>query len=595
MSALQNIRKGLSSSGSSIIVAILIFGLVATFGGFLDTTQNPSNSPLTVNGKNISFGEYNLELNRISSLLGQDQVSEEIIQSIAENSIKAKEILYQNGNDIGMRVSDDYVNNMIANDPSFRVNEEFDSALFRGFISRLGFTVQDYRNLVRTKIIAENLNQFLEKSNLVFENEALEFIRSKNQQRSVQFKKLSIEKESKKETVSESEIINYYQANQYKFIDPKTISVNYISVIEDDLKKDIEITEDEINEEFDLISLNRIPTQTKVSHIQISFDGEEQRTKSLKNINNVINELRQGKSFSDLANSFSDDIGSKSLGGDLGFTDGTVFPEEFENEILELDVNDISNLIELEGSFHVLKITERNQSYISKEDVKESILSTKAREKLSEIIVSVEENFLGENLDLVANELNLNINKTKSFSSSSVPEEIIKFDILSELFNESVSEGDILGPIEIDAGFILVEINSLKSEALLSQSEAEEEIKNILRNEKAVTSIATKALEVEKALTEGKTDSFTEYSLIKRDSSLLPVSVLNTLFAIELNDPVFRSNLPNGDIYVVKLTKIKNSENLAKKEEINSAKISLNNLRSRISVASFFKQQEAGF
>lgn len=595
MSALQNIRKGLSSSGSSIIVAILIFGLVATFGGFLDTTQNPSNSPLTVNGKNISFGEYNLELNRISSLLGQDQVSEEIIQSIAENSIKAKEILYQNGNDIGMRVSDDYVNNMIANDPSFRVNEEFDSALFRGFITRLGFTVQDYRNLVRTKIIAENLNQFLEKSNLVFENEALEFIRSTNQQRSVQFKKLSIEKESKKETVSESEIINYYQANQYKFIDPKTISVNYILVIEDDLKKDIEITEDEINEEFDLISLNRIPTQTKVSHIQISFDGEEQRTKSLKNINNVINELRQGKSFSDLANSFSDDIGSKSLGGDLGFTDGTVFPEEFENEILELDVNDISNLIELEGSFHVLKITERNQSYISKEDVKESILSTKAREKLSEIIVSVEENFLGENLDLVANELNLNINKTKSFSSSSVPEEIIKFDILSELFNESVSEGDILGPIEIDAGFILVEINSLKSEALLSQSEAEEEIKNILRNEKAVTSIATKALEVEKALTEGKTDSFTEYSLIKRDSSLLPVSVLNTLFAIELNDPVFRSNLPNGDIYVVKLTKIKNSENLAKKEEINSAKISLNNLRSRISVASFFKQQEAGF
>jgi len=595
MSALQNIRKGLSSSGSSIIVAILIFGLVATFGGFLDTTQNPSNSPLTVNGKNISFGEYNLELNRISSLLGQDQVSEEIIQSIAENSIKAKEILYQNGNDIGMRVSDDYVNNMIANDPSFRVNGEFDSALFRGFITRLGFTVQDYRNLVRTKIIAENLNQFLEKSNLVFENEALEFIRSTNQQRSVQFKKLSIEKESKKETVSESEIINYYQANQYKFIDPKTISVNYISVIEDDLKKDIEITEDEINEEFDLISLNRIPTQTKVSHIQISFDGEEQRTKSLKNINNVINDLRQGKSFSDLANSFSDDIGSKSQGGDLGFTDGTVFPEEFENEILELDVNDISNLIELEGSFHVLKITERNQSYISKEDVKESILSTKAREKLSEIIVSVEENFLGENLDLVANELNLNINKTKSFSSSSVPEEIIKFDILSELFNESISEGDILGPIEIDAGFILVEINSLKSEALLSQSEAEEEIKNILRNEKAVTSIATKALEVEKALTEGKTDSFTEYSLIKRDSSLLPVSVLNTLFAIELNDPVFRSNLPNGDIYVVKLTKIKNSENLAKKEEINSAKISLNNLRSRISVASFFKQQEAGF
>ena len=52
------------------------------------------------------------------------------------------------------------------------------------------------------------------------------------------------------------------------------------------------------------------------------------------------------------------------------------------------------------------------------------------------------------------------------------------------------------------------------------------------------------------------------------------------------------SNQPNGDIYIVKLTKIKNSENLAKKDDISSAKLSLNNLRSRISVASFFKEEE---
>ena len=32
MSALDNIRKGLSSSGSTLIVGILIVGLVATFG-----------------------------------------------------------------------------------------------------------------------------------------------------------------------------------------------------------------------------------------------------------------------------------------------------------------------------------------------------------------------------------------------------------------------------------------------------------------------------------------------------------------------------------------------------------------------------------
>ena len=79
MSALQSIRKGLSSSSSSIIVAILIFGLVATFGGFLTDPSAPTNSPLSVNGKKISFGEFNLEFNRIASLFSESDVSEEII------------------------------------------------------------------------------------------------------------------------------------------------------------------------------------------------------------------------------------------------------------------------------------------------------------------------------------------------------------------------------------------------------------------------------------------------------------------------------------------------------------------------------------
>ena len=116
MSALQNIRKGLSSTGSSIIVAVLIFGLVATFGGFLTDPSAPSNSPLKINGKNISFGEYNLEFSRISTLFSESDVSEEIINEVTRNSIISKELIYQRALDLKMNVSDDYINGLIAND-----------------------------------------------------------------------------------------------------------------------------------------------------------------------------------------------------------------------------------------------------------------------------------------------------------------------------------------------------------------------------------------------------------------------------------------------------------------------------------------------
>ena len=192
MSALQNIRKGLSSTGSSIIVAVLIFGLVATFGGFLTDPSAPSNSPLKINGKNVSFGEYNLEFNRISNLFSESDVSEEIINEVTKNSIISKELIYQKALDLKMNVSDDYVNSLIANDLSFQTNDEFDIALFSGYMARLGLTVNDYRELVKSKYLANSLSDFISRSEFSLDSSALNFIQATNQQRSVSFFKLDL-------------------------------------------------------------------------------------------------------------------------------------------------------------------------------------------------------------------------------------------------------------------------------------------------------------------------------------------------------------------------------------------------------------------
>ena len=164
MSALQNIRKGLSSTSSTIIVAVLILGLVATFGGFLTDPSAPSNSPLKINGKNISFGEYNLEFSRLSSLFSEGDVSDELINEITKNSIISKELIYQKALDLKMNVSDDYINSLIANDISFQTDNEFDTVLFAGYMARLGLTINDYRELVKSKYIANSLSDFISRS-----------------------------------------------------------------------------------------------------------------------------------------------------------------------------------------------------------------------------------------------------------------------------------------------------------------------------------------------------------------------------------------------------------------------------------------------
>ena len=594
MSALQNIRKGLSSTGSSIIVAVLIFGLVATFGGFLTDPSAPSNSPLKINGKNISFGEYNLEFSRLSTLFSEGEVSEELINEITRNSIISKELVYQKAQDLKMNVSDDFVNTLIANDTSFQTNDEFDTSLFSGYMARLGLTVNDYREVVKSKYLANSLSDFISRSEFSLDSTALNFIQATNQQRSLSFFKLDLLKIAEKEVIPDSDILNYYQQNQFKFIEPKKIGINYILLNENLFKDTLEVTPQEILNERNLLKEGEDNSQTRVSHIQLSFSSEEDRQEKLETANIILKKLSDSISFESLVEEYSDDFGSNNNGGDLGYTDGTILPEEFELQIKNLSINDVSQIIEMPGSIHILKVTEKNDFLLSDDEIKDMILSNKSQEILNETLLNIEDNYFGFTLDVLSTDLNLKVQKSEEFNKDNLPEDLFSFDVSEEIFDQNDVSTEFFGPYEDEIGnFLLYEVREVKEETLLSQSEAEPEIKKILQLEQAQDSILQELEKYEAKANDNELSEFNSYSLIKRDSSLLPDNLLSDLFTVDLDKPVFISSQENGDFYVVRLTKVKNSKNLAKKEDIEAAKNSLKALNSRSYLDTFFKELES--
>ena len=592
MSALQNIRSGLSSTGSSIIVAILIFGLVATFGGFLTDPSAPSSSPLKVNSKDISFGEFNLEFSRLSSMFSDSDVSEEIINEITRNSIISKELLFQRATELNMDLSEEFLNNLIANDSSFVINGEFDTALFSGYMARLGFTINDYRNLVKSKYLANNLSDFISRSEFSLETDALKFIRATNQQRSLSFIKLDLEKMSKEEAIPETDILNFYQQNQYRFIDPKKVSLNYIVLTDELFKKDIQVSEEEVLDEMTSLENGTENSQTRVSHIQLSFTNEEEKNEQFLIASSIL-EKTKDFAFEKLAEEFSDDFGSSTNGGDLGYTDGSILPEEFESEIINLQVNEVSEVIEMSNSLHILKITEKNEQIFSKEDIKNQIILTKSSERLNQSLIEIEDNYFGESLDKLSSDFSFSIKSTELISENNLPNNLKSFNVSNEIFSQTDTGNQFFGPYENENGsFLLFELKEIQEESLLSQAEANQEIKEILQLEKARKSILEKSATYEIKAQNNDLSEFNSYSLIKRDSSLLPDNLLTDLFSIDLVKPIFVSTQDNGDIYVVKLTKVKNSTNLAKRDEINSAKESLKTLNSRVYLDTIFKELE---
>ena len=586
MSALSSIRNGLTSSGSSIIVGIIIFGLVATFGGFLgEGSVLSNNSILSINDKSISQGEFAIEYGRIESEVSESgqEFSTEIIENITKENIIYKELLSQSAQSLGLNIDDNKLNALIRNDQSFYNDNSFDIDLFRGFLSRLGMTPDSFKEYIKSRYLASDLQIILDKD-INFSNEYIRnFIVANNQTRDISFSKIILSDEALKEDVSKEEVERYYNDNKFLYISPLKISYKLLSLNQDSFNESVEITEEEIEAEKKAI-LENLKTQKRISHIEIAFneDNREEKFILAKKIRDELND--QSLNFNDAVLEFSSDLSTKNNSGDLGFTDGSIFPDEFENEIKSLKLDQISSVIDLTTSFHIIKLTEETNSTPTNEDIIERITFTKSSEKLDDVLNYIDENIFITDIESLSSEFNVIPQKI------SEEEEKYFLSKYKDLDLDDLEEGSLYGPLESDNGYTVIGIKKIIDQSYKTFDEVRIEISNQLRNAKA--SGKTYSL-IEKKKKELADDSqkFNRYSEIKRDNLLLPSQVTKKLFSFDtsVND-IFSITLKNGDVFIVKLDKINKNKGVISSEDLDQGREYLTSVYQDIIRQSFINE-----
>jgi peptidyl-prolyl cis-trans isomerase SurA len=73
----------------------------------------------------------------------------------------------------------------------------------------------------------------------------------------------------------------------------------------------------------------------------------------------LLDSLRAGTSFEDLARRYSDDPGSARNGGNLGLARRGVFVKEFEEAAFALEPDQLSSVVETQFGFHIIKLLEK--------------------------------------------------------------------------------------------------------------------------------------------------------------------------------------------------------------------------------------------
>ena len=95
---------------------------------------------------------------------------------------------------------------------------------------------------------------------------------------------------------------------------------------------------------FDEKDMKVVYEKKKISyfpkHILIAVDSKRNLKKAKLKIDSVYNEIKAGGEFSELARKYSDDLKTGKNGGELGWLHSYDLLEEFENELLKMQIGE---------------------------------------------------------------------------------------------------------------------------------------------------------------------------------------------------------------------------------------------------------------
>lgn len=156
----------------------------------------------------------------------------------------------------------------------------------------------------------------------------------------------------------------------------------YRSLLERDLGQSVQkitVTDKEMEDWY------KKNPELRTSHILIELKPgatPEQAAEAKKRANEIMAEVRKSKRpFEELVRLFSDDPLSKQTGGDVGWQSRVTLVPAYYNAAAAMKINQISDLVETQFGFHIIKLTgRRSYENANKRQVRAAVFDEKRLE-----------------------------------------------------------------------------------------------------------------------------------------------------------------------------------------------------------------------
>lgn len=568
---LDAIRKHTQGWLAKAILAIITVPF-ALFG--IDSYLNQAGGNVavaTVAGEKISVQEFSNSIenvrNRLQSegqkvdaaMLDSPLLKQSVLDGLITRRLVNKEVQRAH-----FRISDEQLNQHILSMPEFQDNGKFSEDLYQKTLQQNKLTAAKFESSIRSDMVTQQARDGVAK--LAFAPKAIaeKALQFAFQQREVSTVEVKAADYIKQVTVTPEQVKQYYEQHKDKFKVPEQVKLEFALLSAAGLMGQVSVSDQEVKEFYDANAAKfQGDEQRQASHILINYGQDKQAAKA-KAMDILAQVKKNPKGFEEQAIKHSQDTGSATKGGDLGSFGRGAMVKPFEDAVFAMKVNQISDLVESEFGYHIIKlngITGQSSSFDQmKPQIKAELIFQKAQAKYAELSEDFSNMVYEQSASLapVAQKFNLQLQTTAWMSREDGAKFFKNDKLMTMAFSDEVlKEKRNSEAVEVSPNnLVSVRVVEYKPQAPRSFDEVKGGIEAVLKLEQAVKLATEKGASTLAKLKSGDAkealDWISPVTVDRKNAQGLSNSVMNQVFKINTDTlPAYAGFMDENKAYVI--------------------------------------------
>lgn len=414
-------------------------------------------------------------------------------QSALEQLIEQKVALVQ-ADKLGLRAASSAIDETIVTIPAFQQDGRFDKEQFQNVLRMNGLSPLTFRASLADDIKTNQARAAFVLSSVetpfaVQISEALN-----NELRTFSFYEVNAKDLEASIELSDDDIQLAYEANKDRYKTEEQVRIQYVQLKRADIAAKQDVSEEELQAAYlDYQSRELAKEQRSSSHILIEANDDRNDADALALAQEIKSRLDKGEDFAALAKEYSDDIGTKNAGGNLGLNTKGSFVPEFEDVLYALQPQQISSPVKSEFGYHIIRLDSIVTPAVKTLAEMKTELSREVREGKAEAMYAEQMqelsniSFSAESIADVASALNLELQSTDFFSRQNGNGIALNEGVRQVAFQENVMlDKQISEVVELQDGAVVLAVSEHNDASVKPLSDVKVQVVANLKRERAL-------------------------------------------------------------------------------------------------------------